>query len=372
MTHKVLQLCLSTGWGGLEMYPSRIIAELKSQGWQVYGAAIAGSSVERSMRAAGVEVFSCASRGRALLGVVALSRFIRRRGISVVHCHKSSDLRICALLKTLDPSLRVVFTEHMGVSKPKRDLYHRWAYGRVDQVLAISDATLARNRRALPVPSERLARLYQGLDLARHPAELAAGARCALRASLGIDEQRVAVGLPGRLTDGKGHLVWLDALAGLPAESRIEGLIIGGREAREGSDVRFVAELDRRIEALGLGGRVRFSGFRADLPQVLAALDIVCVPSRNEAFGLTVIEAMAAGRAVICADAGALPEIVTANTGLLVGAEDVEGWREAMLALERDPARRAALGAAGRLRVEQSFELGRHVEALIGYYTGAA
>ncbi|WP_299314069.1 glycosyltransferase, partial [uncultured Halomonas sp.] len=103
MSHKVLHICLSSGWGGLEMYPSRIIPELARQGWQAHGLALAGSRVAESFREAGVEPLILASKGRALLAVGRVLGYLKAHGIDVIHCHKSSDLRLGALLATLRP-----------------------------------------------------------------------------------------------------------------------------------------------------------------------------------------------------------------------------------------------------------------------------
>ncbi|MFO7647959.1 glycosyltransferase family 4 protein, partial [Halomonas campaniensis] len=106
-----------------------------------------------------------------------------------------------------------------------------------------------------------------------------------------------------------------------------------------------------------------------DLPRLFEALDIVCVPSRNEAFGLTVIEAMAAGKAVIGSDSGAIPELLDAGTGRLAAPEDADAWSAAMAELAGDAAVRARLGKAARQRVLADFTLAAHVAGLIEEYS---
>ncbi|RTR05720.1 glycosyltransferase family 1 protein [Halomonas nitroreducens] len=368
-----MHLCLSDGWGGLEMYPARIIPELARQGWEAHGLALDGSRVAESLVAAGVTPLTMASRGQALWRVRRILAYLKAREIEVVHCHKSSDLRLGALLASLRPGLRLFFTDHMGVTRPKRDPYHRWAYGRLTRLFSISETTRARNLRAFPLPPERIRRLYLGIDPAPYVAGLPADERLALRADLGVPEDAVAIGLPGRITPGKGQRVWVEGLARL-VDARPElawhGVLIGGLAADEGSNAAFVAELRDRVAALGLSERVHFAGFRGDLPRCLQALDIVCVPSRNEAFGLTVIEAMAAARPVVGADSGAIPELVDASTGRLAAPEDPEAWAEALGELVADPALQYRLGQAGRARVLEAFTLERHVRALVGEYAG--
>ncbi|OBX35249.1 D-inositol 3-phosphate glycosyltransferase [Halomonas elongata] len=159
-------------------------------------------------------------------------------------------------------------------------------------------------------------------------------------------------------------------LAEMAPDQAWQGVLIGGLTAGEGSDEAVVAELRGRVAELGLESRVSFAGFRSDLPSCLKALDIVCVPSRNEAFGLTVIEAMAAGRPVVGSSSGAIPELVSEETGRLAAPDAPEAWAAALVELLGDAGLRDRLGAAGRRRVQEDFTLSGHVAALVGEYAG--
>ncbi|WP_232341090.1 glycosyltransferase family 4 protein [Bisbaumannia pacifica] len=371
MSHKVMHICLSEGWGGLEMYPARMIPELERQGWQAHGLALAGSRVAASLEEAGITPLTVPSRGRALLAAPRILRYLKHHDIRVVHCHKSSDLRLAALLATLWPALRLVFTEHMGVTRPKKGPYHRWAYGKLSGLLSISEATRARNLKAFALPPERIRRLYLGIDTAPYRPRLTARECATLRGELGIADGAIAIGLPGRLTPGKGQELWLEALAELARLApalRFQGVLIGGLEASEGSDEAYVARLRSRIAELALGERVTLTGFRRDLPRLMEALDVVCVPSVNEAFGLTVIEAMAAGKAVIGADSGAIPELLPPTCGRLAPPDSPLAWAEALRELAEDAGLRRALGKAAAERVAQEFEISAHIAALTAIY----
>ncbi|MCL7941426.1 glycosyltransferase family 4 protein [Halomonas sp. ATCH28] len=374
MSRKVMHICLSNGWGGLEMYPSRIIPELRRQGWEAHGLALAGSRVAASLVEADITPLTVASRGKALLKVGRLLKYLKAHDIRILHCHKSSDLRLGALLVTLRPSLRLFFTDHMGVTRPKKDPYHRWAYGKVTLVFSISETTRQRNLAAFPLPPGRIRRLYLGIDPAPYAPRLTETKRQALRDSLGVPPGAVVIGLAGRLTPGKGQGLWIEALAGLAERHPAlawHGVLIGGLTAAEGSSEAFVAELHERVAELGLAERVTFAGFRADLPRLFEALDIVCVPSRNEAFGLTVIEAMAAGKAVVGANSGAIPELIDEGTGRLAAPDDPLAWRDAMGELAGDATLRQCLGEGAREKVSAHFTLNAHVQGLERAYIDA-
>lgn len=355
------------------MYPSRIIPELKRQGWEPHGVALAGSRVAASLTEAGITPVTLPGRGRALLSLPRLLAYLDDHDIRVLHCHKSSDLRLGALLATLRPGLRLFFTDHMGVTRPKKDAYHRWAYGRVTRLFSISDTTRERNLAAFPLPAERIRRLYLGIDTAVFEPRLTIDETASLRASLGIREGAVAIGLPGRLTRGKGQELWIEALALLAEETpglAWQGVLIGGLLASEGSDEAYVARLRALVSERGLEDSITFTGFRPDLPRLFEALDIICVPSRNEAFGLTVIEAMAAGKAVIGADSGAIPELIDSRTGRLASPESPRAWAEAMALLAGDGELREELGRAARQHILDGFTLEAHVAELVAEYDG--
>ncbi|WP_372613867.1 glycosyltransferase family 4 protein, partial [Halomonas sp.] len=172
---------------------------------------------------------------------------------------------------------------------------------------------------------------------------------------------------------GKGQELWIEALARLAEEApglAWQGVLIGGLLASEGSDEAYVARLRALVSERGLEDSIAFTGFRPDLPRLFEALDIICVPSRNEAFGLTVIEAMAAGKPVIGADSGAIPELIDSRTGRLASPESPRAWAEAMALLAGDGELREELGRAARQHILDGFTLEAHVAELIAEYDG--
>ncbi|MGE0254426.1 MAG: glycosyltransferase [Alphaproteobacteria bacterium] len=149
----------------------------------------------------------------------------------------------------------------------------------------------------------------------------------------------------GRLHENKGFDVLLAALAALPGV----WLWLAG-EGPEG------AALHRQAESLGVAGRVRFLGWRDDVPALMAAADVYVCSSRHEPLGNVVLEAWAAGRPVVAADvAGPGRLIEDGRTGLLVPAEDASALAAAIGALLSDRSRAAAIAAAGRAAWERDY-----------------
>ena len=176
------------------------------------------------------------------------------------------------------------------------------------------------------------------------------------------------IALVGRIAGWKGQHIFLQAAALVrdrfpQARFQIIGAPLFGEHEYERS-------LHQMVCDLGIGDRVEFLGFREDVPALLAGADLVVHASTlGEPFGQVVIEGMAAGKAVIATDGGALPEIVIPGvTGLLVPMGDAPAMAEAMAALLSDPARAAAMGAAGRQRVQEHFTIAHTVRKLEGIY----
>lgn len=129
------------------------------------------------------------------------------------------------------------------------------------------------------------------------------------------------------------------------------------------------AQVRSRIEALRLGDHVRLLGPRDDVPALMAAADLVVHPSHEEGFSNTILEAMAAGKAVVATDVGGIPEAVEDGvTGLLVPPCSPDRLAKALLSLLEDPARARGMGDAGRRRVRETFPLAKMVGEIEDLY----
>lgn len=176
-----------------------------------------------------------------------------------------------------------------------------------------------------------------------------------LHRELGAPEHGLCVGCVGRLRRLKGQDLLLEAFARLVAARPDALLVLVG-------DGPLEPELRRRTAELGLADRVVFAGYRPDARAVMAACDVVALPSRHEAFGWVLAEAMAEGAAVVGLEAGGIPEVVTHGvTGLLTPPEDVEALGAALVKLATDEALRRDLAQAGRAAVLGRFSPDIHL-----------
>lgn len=367
----VLQICLSKSWGGLEMYPAQLGAALVRQGCQVHGVALVSTAVADSFKKAGLPHLTFGSQWRALLAVKKTLSYIRQHQITVIHAHKSGDMRLAALLVQLAPDLKLFFTDHMGVTMSKKDWLHRWMYSKVTRLFSISRATHARNLKAFPLPAERITMLYNGIDLRPYQPPSSLEQREQVRRALNVPVHGLLLGIPGRINRGKGQIQWVQALAvlvKLALSVQWHAVIVGEASGEDALEGGYKAQLVERINALGLSSRVTLVGFQSEMAQCLQAIDIAAIASHNEAFGLSVIEAMAAGCAVVGANSGAIPELISADVGLLVNPDDSQAFANALAALMQDDERRLRLGQRARDYALQNFGMDAYVIRLLEYY----
>lgn len=299
--------------------------------------------------------------GRAISPAADFAALLRLIGIfrryrpHVVHTHMAKAGLLGRLAARIARVPVIVHTFHGNVLRGYFDPLRSRAFLALERSLArISTRIVAispRQReeiRHLGIgDGGKLVDIPLGLDLAPFLDPL----QGALRRELGIERTAPLVGLVARLVPIKGVDIFLEAAA---------------RVARRRPDARFVIAGDGELRAwlegyagrLGLSDRLKFLGWRADLPSVYADLDVLVLSSRNEGTPVSVIEALAARRAVVATAVGGVPDVLgDSECGLLVRAEDADAVADAVVGLLDEPERRRALGEAGRLRVYPEYDV---------------
>lgn len=308
-----------------------------------------------AMEAAGLPV-TCLDGGRGAAWVPRLRRLVKREDVDLVHVH-SPYAAIGARMALPGRTPRLVYTEHNVWERYRRATYwgNALTYPRNDHVFAVSESVRRSIRypsvlRRLPVPEVET--LYHGLDFA-------AGSVVAdpdgIRRELGIPAEAPLVGCIANFKPHKGHPQLLRAMAEVRRSVPEARLVLAG-----------VGPLEPEARALagrlGIADAVVFAGFRDDVPRLLASVDAFTLASRYEGLSIALLEAMAAGRAVVVTRAGGLPEIVTdGRDGLLVPTDDVDALAAGLIAVLRDGDLRERLGAAARRRAGE-FDIRRAVQ----------
>ncbi len=341
----ILHTEASRGLGGQEI---RILAEtrwLLDHGWSAMVVCQPASPLLAEAEAAGIPAVAVRMRGaHDLPAFLALRRLMTARGVSLVHTHSSVDSWLGTLAgKSL--GLPVVRSRHVSIAiLPRRALVYRLA----DRVITSGEAVRTIVVGA-GVPAERVISIPPGVDTSRfHPGISGK----TVRDELGIGADRMLVGLVANIRGSKGHNVFLDAAQMvLRARPDVRFLIVG--------DGVGYGEVRKRVGDMGLATAVTLTGFRRDIPEVMAALDVLVLPSiRSEATSQVIPQALAVGTPVVASTVGGNPELVRdGETGRLVPPGDAHALAEAVLWMLVDPERARALARAAQALVQERWSI---------------
>jgi glycosyltransferase involved in cell wall biosynthesis len=299
----------------------------------------------------------------------ALFRLLSHYKPELVHYQFTQLLGLQGWLAWCHGAGRIVFTDHS--SYPEEHVtseaagWKQWI-GRTltapyTKVVAVSEFNAESLRRRSLVAAEKIARVYNAVDLSR----VIPGSGADFRRRYGIGEDRIVVSQTSWLIADKGieDLLRAAELA-VAGNERLHFLIVGEGEQRQ--------RYERQAKEAGIASHVTFTGIVKD-PMgegAFAAADIACQMSRwEEAFGLVVAEAMALGKPVVATRVGGIPEVVVeGETGFLVERRDARAMADRILQLAADAGLRRRMGEAGRSRVEKEFDLERNAAALFAVY----
>jgi hypothetical protein len=170
-----------------------------------------------------------------------------------------------------------------------------------------------------------------------------------IRDALGLRPEDLVIGMIAQMTSEKGTDLALETARLLLARLGPNLHVLMAGRVGEGAD-QFVEEIKRRAEDPPLAGHIHFLGVRYDIPDVLASVDLLFLPTAAETFGLVVVEAMAAGKPVVASHVGSMPELIpTPEVGRLVTPRTPAAFADAIAGVLEMPDRGRGLGERGRL-----------------------
>jgi glycosyltransferase involved in cell wall biosynthesis len=212
---------------------------------------------------------------------------------------------------------------------------------------------------SLGVPREKIELVKSGVNLDEF-SKPTKGAE--IRTELGLIQDQHLVLYVGRLRPVKGVEFGIRAFALVKNKRPNLYMALAG----EGEQL---CKLQNLVNDLGINNHVKFLGVRNDLPDLLAAADSILIPSLNEGFPRTAIEAMAAGKPIVATRVGGIPEaIIDGKTGILVPAKDIPAMAEALISLIDDALLRERLGAAGAKLAKKNYSINNYVNRLNELY----
>ncbi len=365
--------------GSMEEHALFVSRELRRRGHECYLGfnEKPGPAVGPELEAAGARVLKVycgetpviGNKAKGKIGeAISLYRVVKKFKIDVVHV-QFIGLTNLTLWRLYFAGVKIVFTDHSSglhiARNPLKNtistILHFFISQRVAQYIAVSDFVRERLRYTHHLKAEKTLTLYNAVNLERFKPLDADDAR----KTLGYPLDKKLVCAVAMLIPEKGlqHLITAVALLVHDYDMKdLMAVIAGEGYYRE--------ELEQLVDKLQVSNNVRFLGRRSDVQMLIAAADIVVVPSTwAEAFGLIIAEAMACARPVVASSVGGIPELVEDGvTGRVVKAGDSKALSDAMHALLRNKADRERMGKAGHEKAKEMFNLVQQVEKLVDVY----
>jgi glycosyltransferase involved in cell wall biosynthesis len=356
--------------GGAERVTVSFVRSLSAMGMRVSVCTVTSrhdGALAGELTAAGVVRHDLGARRLAdPRAPLRLARLLEEGQVNLIHAHGQDASILAAAIRPFSRA-RLVVTRHV-LEEPAADARQRLrarlacaSIRSADTAVAVSSAAAERLAALARLPREAIEVIPNGIDLERFDRSDEGEVRRRARQSLGIEPDQPVLLVPAVLRAGKGHEVLLDAVPLLRARvPSMRVLIAGGGEL----------EAELRARAAPLGEAVRFLGPRDDMSELLAACDVVALPSLAEALPTALMEAAAAGRPAVATRVGGVPEVVEhARTGLLVPAHDARALGEAIATLLTNVSYANECGVAARRRAREGFGIDRQVERTLSVWS---
>lgn len=363
---KILYSCLSKSWGGLEMYTITSVQQLLKRDIKVELICSAESRIHIEANNLGIMLHPVKASGYFHpVAVIRLALLIRENNYSLVHTQASKDLWLLVpALYLANSKIPLFLTKQVGSFIVKKDFLHRILYRRLRKIFSISTAIKNNLIETTYAKPGDIINLPNGIDTKKFDPDKVDGEK--VRREFDIKPEEILIGMLARFSPGKGHEEFLWAVKELSKEyNNLKFLIVGEPSRGEADYGDKIKQLAKDYET----NNVIFSGFRADIPEVLAAMDIFAFPSHSEAFGIALVEAMAMKKPSVCAGAeGVLDIAVDGETSFLFENKNAEDLKAKLKLLIDSEETRFRFGDNARRRVLENFDIERITDRVLEIY----
>lgn len=369
---KILYIIENISFGGGERVFAQIINALDKEKYDIYIACNPGGLFKDKIKdCAKVLPFELRNIF-SLWNILRLARIMRENNIQIVHSQGGrADFFARIAAKTAGVQT-VISTVAMPVERYdtfllKKAIYiilDRFSEKFVDKFIVVSEALRNRLVRIHRIRPEKVIKIYNGVELEEHYDNTASVYR--LRSEFNIEADTKLVAAIGRLVWQKGLGYFLQAIKHITdnksqVKNKVKFLIVGDGNER--------SKLVRMAGKLGIEEVVIFAGFREDVKDILAAIDVLVLPSLREGQPIILLEAMAAGKPIIATNIEGVDETIDNGvTGVLVQPGNSGTLAEAIIYLLKDNKKAQELVYASRLAVEKKFTINQMVKSTENVY----
>lgn len=364
---KLLELCLSQGFGGLELYAEKVIRYYHNKGLPCIPVVSRKSLLDTRLTQADIpHVYSkIFNQYLPLLAAWRLARLCKREKITTIHIHWRKDFSLAVFVKLFcQHPVRLVYTRQMALTRAKNDPYHKFLYKHIDCYLTITQNLENEAKRYLPIKPEKVHLLYYGVPEGR---KINKSDCSEYFKEHGLKYDTFTVGLFGRIEYGKGQHLLVDAISTvISAGVNIQAAIIG-----HVMDQTYYENLVATVTKSGLEKKIHFCGFHQDPTSIMGCFDVVVLASYAETFGLVLPEAMRAGTAVIGTNSGGVPEIIQDGvTGLLFSPGNSDELAVCLKKLIDNPEMHVQIAKQGKVFSDENFSEEKHFKMLDRHLRG--
>lgn len=367
----ILELCLSPGLGGLELYVYRASNALGKR-HNIIATLLENSKLDNYFKQHSSIKRSYLKQSHSHVPFInsrKLARIIDQNDIDVIHMHWGKDLALAALAKVFSKNKpALVYTRQMMITRAKNDFYHNFMYAQMDLMLTITRELESLARSFIHRYASKITTLYYGV---KQPDDfLDKNTIKKQREALGFSEHDFIVGLIGRLEESKGQYLLIDAIHIAKNNGHSIMTLIVGHEMDSG----YRDKLKGLASDLGILEHIVFQDFVNNPQQLMQLCDCIALTSGTETFGLVLPEAMRAGVAVIGSNSGGVPEIIEHDkTGLLFDTGNANALCQQIERLYLDPDFKNKLVRQGKQSADERFndtlhfqQLEQHFETVVG------
>ena len=373
---KVLNVSSSIGVGGREMLVMTLSEGLRNKNCDVRILTAKNTWIDINTKAANFKVYNLPMKKYIdVYSIYKIGKILQEFKPDVVHIYFISDMwLVIPAVKLFYPKTKIFLLRSMQ-SWTMKDWARTQLFKAMQKVIVMSDFLkddfLAKTR----VEPQKVETIYIGVDIPQF--DLVSESENVLKRDYKLGKDDVIVGLVGRIDRAKGQDKFINAARIVIDDLRKNNpdlaqktkfFIVGSSE--KGAGIEYENNLKNIVKMWGIADNFVFTGFRKDIPSVMNSLDIAVFPSMSESFGLVVIEAMAARRAVVGFNTGAFPEIISNYDNGIIVPYDHKDLARGILELVLNPEMREKFAKRGRQVVEEKFSLDMTLEKFLELYRG--
>ncbi|HEV8542662.1 MAG TPA: glycosyltransferase [Verrucomicrobiae bacterium] len=344
---RILHTEWSDGWGGQEI---RVINEMEGmarRGHEVILATRPNCQISEVARRRGIEVVHLPMRSPLdVRSIFQLRRVLRAKNIEIVNTHSGIDSWIGGIAARIAGAPLLLRTRHLNIPLKRSPI--NFVHSLPDAIITCGEAIRKELIERDGFAPERLVNIATGIDFNRFTPTRS---RAEVRETLDLPSGAFVVLMIGILRGVKGHEIALQAMALLAKEFPEVVLLLAGNGPME-------SYLRDKAIAFGVAGRIYFLGFRDDIPDLMAAADMLLLTSKSEGVPQSVTQALGFGLPVVATRVGGVTELIEhERTGILVPPGDPAAVSEAIRSVVEDPQKARARAAAGKAHARANFSL---------------